>query len=87
VAAHTSWVWPLDDNAATRDMSIVLFPEFNFSGDGHFEVGGMRAVRPDTGESSPDWRWGLVPAHEQLKKIVSKYAAAATSTPTQETPH
>ena len=42
VAAHTSWVWPKGDNAATQNMSILLFPEFNLQGDGHFEVGGFR---------------------------------------------
>ena len=35
------------DNAATQDMSIVLFPEFNFRFDGHFEVGGVRVLRGD----------------------------------------
>ena len=73
VAAHTSWVSPRGDNAATQDMSIVLFPEFNF---GHFAVGGVRVFSADTGESSPDWRWGLVRTHERLKEIVSKYASA-----------
>jgi len=34
VSAHTSWVWPHRDNAATQDMSILLFPEFNFQFDG-----------------------------------------------------
>ena len=73
------------DNAVTRDMSIVLFPEFNFKLDGHFEVGGFRVFSPDKGESSPDWQWGLVRTHERLKEIVSKYAAAtATPTPTPE---
>jgi hypothetical protein len=75
VSAHTSWVWPLDDNAATQSMSIVLFPEFNFQGDGHFEVGGMR-VFPEKGGSSPDWRWAHVRTHQRLKEIVSKYASA-----------
>jgi hypothetical protein len=43
VAAHTAWAWPKkDDSVATQDMSIVLFPEFNFRFDGHFEVGGFR---------------------------------------------
>jgi hypothetical protein len=100
VAAHTAWVSPgkrkKKDNAVTQDMSIVLFPEFDFKFDGHFEVGGCRLVSPDKdkssrfsgvpdkGESSPDWQWGLVRTHERLKEIVSKYAAAtatATATP------
>lgn len=101
VSAHTSWVSPRSDNAETQDMSIVLFPDFNFQGDGHFEVGGvqigtatgqliMPSIRlPTQGRgvtegasfieevsSSPDWRWGLVPTHERLKEIVSKYASA-----------
>lgn len=80
VAAHTAWVSPgkgkKKDNAVTRDMSIVLFPEFNFKFDGHFEVGGFRVFSPDKGESSPDWQWGLVRTHERLKEIVSKYAPA-----------
>jgi hypothetical protein len=83
VSAHTSWVWPRkEDNAATRDMSIVLFPEFNLQGDGHFEVGGVRVGPPTDGvsltddASSADWRWGLVRTHERLKEIVSKYAPA-----------
>ena len=42
VSAHTSWVWPRGDNAAPQNMSILLFPEFNFKFDGHFEVGGDR---------------------------------------------
>jgi hypothetical protein len=42
VSAHTSWVWPRKDNAVTQDMSIVLYPEFNFRLDGHFEVGGAQ---------------------------------------------
>jgi hypothetical protein len=29
VAAHLSWEWPKNDNAATRNMSVVLFPEFS----------------------------------------------------------
>ncbi len=49
VSAHTSWVWPRDDNAATQDMSIVLYPEFNFRSDGHFEVGGAQS-RMATGQ-------------------------------------
>jgi hypothetical protein len=57
-------------------MSIVLFPEFNFKFDGHFEVGGARVTSADTGESSPDWQWGLVRTHQRLKEIVSKYAPA-----------
>jgi hypothetical protein len=81
VAAHTSWVWARDDNAVTQDVSIMLFPEFNMKLDRHFEVGGMRLGLADTGESSPDWQWGLVRTHERLKEIVSKYAAAATPTP------
>ena len=80
VAAHTAWASPLKgkkaDNAATQDMSIVLFPEFNFKFDGHFEVGGVRVISADTGESSPEWQWGLVRTHERLKEIVSKYASA-----------
>ena len=78
VAAHTAWVSPLlpQDNAVTQDMSIMLFPEFNLKLDGHFEVGGMRLELADTGESSPDWQWGLVRTHARLKEIVSKYAAA-----------
>jgi hypothetical protein len=43
VSAHTSWVWPRGDNAATQDMSVVLFPEFNFRFDGHFEIGGVQS--------------------------------------------
>jgi hypothetical protein len=42
VSAHASWVWPRKDNAVTQDMSIVLYPEFNFRLDGHFEVGGAQ---------------------------------------------
>lgn len=87
VSAHTSWVWPRGDNRATQNMSIMLFPEFNFAGDGHFEVGGMQIGPVTEGPSqtdSPwvidascgDWRWGLVRAHERLKEIVSKYASA-----------
>lgn len=54
VAAHTAWVWPRhDDNAPTQDMSILLFPEFNFKFDGHFEVGGFRVFSEEKGESSP----------------------------------
>jgi hypothetical protein len=45
VAAHTSWVWPRGDNAATQDMSIMLYPEFNFRLDGHFDVGGAQSGR------------------------------------------
>jgi hypothetical protein len=89
VAAHTAWVWPRrDDNAATQDMSIMLFPEFNFKFDGHFEVGGMRIGSPPaiglplTDDESPaddascaDWQWGLVRTHERLTEIVSKYRA------------
>jgi hypothetical protein len=42
VAAHTSWVWPKkDDSPEMQSASIMLFPEFNFGGDGHFEVGGF----------------------------------------------
>ncbi len=44
VAAHTSWVWPRGDSADMQDMSILLFPEFNFRFDGHFEVGGGRFI-------------------------------------------
>jgi hypothetical protein len=74
VGAHTAWVWPLkEDNAATQDMSIVLFPEFNFKFDGHFEVGGFRPIS-EKGEFCPNWHWGLVRTHERLKEIVSKYA-------------
>jgi len=62
-------------------MSIVLFPEFNLKFDGHFEVGSSRMGLADTGESSPEWGWGLIRTHERLKEIVSKYAAAATPTP------
>ena len=71
-------------DAVKQDMSIMLFPEFNFSGDGHFEVGGM--MIPPTGDASlsskpkrkirSDWQWGLVPTHKRLKEIVSKYAPA-----------
>jgi hypothetical protein len=88
VAARTAWEWPLEeDTAATRDMSIMLFPEFNFKFDGHFEVGGMR-IGPMTGNlsltddaSCAEWCWVLVRTHERLKEIVSKYAAA---TPTSQ---
>ena len=76
VSAHTSWVWPHGDNAATQDMSILLFPEFNFQFDGHFEVGGMQTISPTGGASCREWRWGLVRSHERLKEIVSKYAPA-----------
>jgi hypothetical protein len=76
VGAHTSWVWPKGDNAATQNMSILLFPEFNFQGDGHFEVGGMRIESPTGDASCADWRWGLVSTHKRLKEIVSKYASA-----------
>ena len=76
VAAHTAWAWPKkDDNVATQDMSIVLFPEFNFRFDGHFEVGGVR-VFSDEGGSCTEWQWGLVRTHERLKEIVSKYVSA-----------
>jgi hypothetical protein len=83
VAAHTAWASPRsDDNPATQDMSILLFPEFNFRFDGHFEVGGMRIGPPAaiglltddesrTDEAScADWQWGLVRTHERLKEIV-----------------
>ena len=82
VAAHTSWVWPHGDNAATQNMSILLFPVFNFGGEGHFEFGGMRVGPPKVGlsltddASCADWQWGLVRTHERLKEIVSKYATA-----------
>jgi len=83
VAAHTSWVWPATgDTAATQNMSIMLFPEFNFKFDGHFEFGGMRIGRPTADASltddasCADWCWGLVRTHERLKEIVSKYASA-----------
>ena len=77
VSAHTSWVWPRkEDNAATQDMSILLFPEFNLQFDGHFEVGGMQTISPTGGVSCGEWRWGLVRTHERLKEIVSKYATA-----------
>jgi hypothetical protein len=84
VAAHTAWASPRsDDNAATQNMSILLFPEFNFRFDGHFEVGGMR-IGPPTAiglpltddESRTDeascaaWQWGLVRTHERVKEIV-----------------
>jgi hypothetical protein len=76
VAAHTAWEWAREeDNAVTRDMSIVLFPAFNFMGDGHFEVGGVRPIS-EKGESCPEWQWKLVPTHQRLREIVSKYAAA-----------
>jgi hypothetical protein len=82
VAAHTSWVSPRDDKAATQDMSILLFPAFNFGGDGHFEFGGMQ-IGPATAGSSltddascADWRWSLIRTHERLKEIASKYAPA-----------
>lgn len=74
VSAHTSWAWPHGDNAAIQDMSILLFPEFNFQFDGHFEVGGMQTISPTGGASCGEWRWGLVRSHERLKEIVSKYA-------------
>jgi hypothetical protein len=73
VSAHTSWVWPHGDNAATQNMSILLYPEFNLQGDGHFEVGGARVFSETNGGSCADWRWGLVRTHERLKEIVSKY--------------
>jgi hypothetical protein len=76
VAAHSSWAWPQGDNPATQDMSILLFPEFNFKFDGHFEVGGMQIGSPTAGTSCADWCWGLVRTHQQLKHIVSKYASA-----------
>jgi hypothetical protein len=82
VSAHTSWVWPKGDNAATQNMSILLFPEFNFGGHGHFEFGGMRIRPPTVGVSRTDdascaeWQWGLVRTHKRLKEIVSKYASA-----------
>jgi hypothetical protein len=76
VSAHTSWVWPHGDNAATQDMSILLFPEFNFQLDGHFEVGGMQIISPTGDASCGEWRWSLVRTHERLKEIVSKYAPA-----------
>ena len=77
VAAHTAWAWPKkDDNVATQDMSIVLFPEFNFRFDGHFEVGGFRVFSEEKGGSCAEWQWGLVRTHERLKEIVSKYASA-----------
>src|SRR5262249_26001880 len=94
VAAHTSWVWPKADNVATQDMSIVLFPEFNFQGDEHFEVGGVQSgkttgqlIMPLTVDASlteevsfsPDWRWALVRTHEQLKELVRKYVPVMTS--------
>jgi hypothetical protein len=93
VAAHTSWVWPKGDHPATQNMSIMLFPEFNLRGDGHFAVGGFRIFSHRTEplvvrvknfllkllgielRDHPDWHWGLVPTHERLKEIVSKYAA------------
>ena len=74
VSAHTSWVWPHGDNAATQDMSILLFLEFNFQFDGHFEVGGMQTISPIGGACCSEWRWGPVRMHERLKEIVSKYA-------------
>jgi hypothetical protein len=76
VSAHTSWVWPHGDNAATQDMSILLFAEFNFQFDGHFEVGGMQTISPTGGASCIEWRWGLVRTHGRLKEIMSKYAPA-----------
>ena len=86
VAAHTSWVWPKKDDTATQQSSIVLFPEFNFKFDGHFEVGGFRTFsaesKPDSDalfawpRNYTDWQWGLVRTHERLKEIVSKYASA-----------
>lgn len=45
VSAHASWVSPRRDNAPTQDMSIVLYPDFNFKFDGHFEVGGAKVGR------------------------------------------
>jgi len=74
VSAHTSWVWPRGDNAAPQNMSILLFPEFNFKFDGHFEVGGDR-LESEGGGRSADWQWGLVRTHERLKEIVSKYTS------------
>jgi hypothetical protein len=76
VSAHTSWVWSHGDNAAKQEMSILLFPEFNFQFDGHFEIGGMQTISPTSGASCGEWRWGLVRTHERLKEIVSKYAPA-----------
>jgi hypothetical protein len=70
VAAHTSWAYPEGDNAATQNMSILLFPEVSA---GHFEVGGFRTFSPTGGASYSDWRWGLVRTHERLKVIVEKY--------------
>jgi hypothetical protein len=70
VAAHTSWAWPKHDNAATQNMSILLFPEVSA---GHFEVGGFQ-ITSSTGESScSEWRWGVVCTHEKLVSIVRKY--------------
>ena len=69
-------------DVAKQNMSILLFPEFNFGGDGHFQVGGMRIGPPTVdgsltdGASRADWQWGLVPTHERLKAIVSKYVPA-----------
>jgi hypothetical protein len=78
VSAHTSWVSPKHDNAATQNMSIMLFPEFGFAGDGHFEVGGMQ-IESSTGDKScGQWRWGLVRTHERLKEIVGKYAPSSS---------
>jgi hypothetical protein len=71
VSAHTSWVRPKNDNVATQNMSILVFPEFS---DGHFEVGGIRVASEADRTSCSDWRWGLVSTHEKLKAIVRKYA-------------
>jgi hypothetical protein len=70
VAAHTSWEWPKDDNAATQNMSILLFLEFSF---GHFEVGGVRIISRTGAASCSDWSWGLVSTHEKLKAAVKNY--------------
>jgi hypothetical protein len=98
VAAHALWALrkkasrkkqsmkraqPNKRDVAKQDMSVMLFPEFNFQGDGHLEIGGMMIIPPrgDTFSTSnakrrirSDWRWGVVHTHERLTEIVSKYA-------------
>jgi hypothetical protein len=74
------------DHAKKKDMSLLLYPVFNF---GHFEIGDVpRVFRPDDSEQigeplfpmpkrkiRSEWEWGLVRTHERLKEIVSKYVS------------